>query len=98
MASVGRLADADEGDVHADGTAQTNDTYVDNSSTANLGNEFRDQTTMLVQSERDEPAVVVRLASTSRAARHIPTTGGADTATLKLTITSAPTASRTSDG
>jgi len=72
------------------GTTQTIDTYVSSSSS---GSNFGSNTTMLVQpntSNKEWAFVEFDPSSCS-----IPTTGGADTATLKLTITGTPNASRT---
>jgi hypothetical protein len=72
------------------GTTQSTDTYVNNTST---GTNFGTATTMLVRpnaANQQWSFIAFDLSSCA-----IPTTGGADTATLKLTITSAPNAGRT---
>lgn len=72
------------------GTTQTSDTYV---TQATPGGTNGSATTMLVRSNsgsQDWSFVSFNLSSCS-----LPTTGGADTATLTLFITTAPSASRT---
>ena len=72
------------------GTTQTTDTYV---SQSNATSSFGTGTTMLVQPDAgSQKWAFVRFDLSSCA---IPTTGGADTATLQLRITSAPKNSRT---
>ncbi len=76
------------------GTTQTNDTYVNNSSPTNMNTNFGTATTMLVRpnaTNQQWSFVSFDLSGCGT----ILTTGGADSATLKLTITSAPNASRT---
>jgi hypothetical protein len=72
------------------GTTQTTDTYVDQNKPTS---QFASTTTMIVKPDATKQQwTFVRFDLSSCA---IPTTGGADTATLSLRITSAPTASRT---
>ena len=77
------------------GTTQTADTYVDNSSTANMSKNFGTTTTMLVRPNATNQQWSFVSFSLAGCAPTIPTTGGADTATLKLTVTSVPTGGRT---
>lgn len=72
------------------GTTQSTDTYVNNTS---VNSNFGTATTMLVRpnaTNQQWSFVAFDLSSCA-----IPTTGGADSATLKLTITSTPNTSRT---
>lgn len=70
------------------GTSQTTDTYVD---ATKPSNQFGTSTTLLVKPSSSQTTFVQFDLSSCA----IPTSGGADTATLKLRITSAPNASRT---
>ena len=74
------------------GTTQTNDTYVDNTA---VGTNFGTIATMLVRPNATNQQWSFVSFDLSKCAPTIPTTGGADSATLKLTITGTPNPSRT---
>jgi hypothetical protein len=72
------------------GTTQTTDTYVDQN---HAGSQFSSATTMVVKPDASKQQwTFVRFDLSSC---NLPTSGGADTATLSLRITTAPGASRT---
>lgn len=74
------------------GTTQATDTYVDQSKpTTSFGN----GTTLLVQPDAGTEKQTLALFDLSKCSPAIPATGGADTATLKLVVTSTPKKSRT---
>jgi len=72
------------------GTSSTTDTYIDQNSP---NSSFGSNTTMLVQPDTNK--IQASLIMFSLSGCSIPTTGGADTATLTLFITNAPSSSRT---
>lgn len=74
------------------GTTQSTDTYVDQSRPTNS---FGGNTTMLVQPDSGTQKQSLVMFDLSKCPTAIPSTGGADTATLSLRITSAPRSSRT---
>ncbi|MES1247590.1 MAG: DNRLRE domain-containing protein [Actinomycetota bacterium] len=74
------------------GTTQSVDTYV-NQASANTS--YGTTTTMLVQPNSGSEKRALITFDLSKCSPTIPTTGGADTATLALHVTSAPTRSRT---
>jgi hypothetical protein len=76
------------------GTTQTSDTYV-SSAAGSTGTNFGGTATMLVQPNTTAKEWAFVSFTLSSCSPTIPTTGGADTATLKLTITSTPTGGRT---
>lgn len=74
------------------GTTQSTDTYVNQGSSSSS---YGGTTTMLVQPNRGSEKQSLILFDLSKCPTAIPTTGGADSATLSLRITSAPKSSRT---
>jgi hypothetical protein len=74
------------------GTTQSVDTYVDQNKPTN---NFASTATMLVQPDSGAEKRALISFDFSKCSPAIPTTGGADTATLSLRITAAPKVSRT---